>query len=166
MNWRLWVKLTIERETKSLELPPNANQDLLFYFFSLSLIGSQIKMLICCWLFVSFKRFSWNSRENVAINHKSSKHKSSETRDSHFWYLNFIGIILSSKIVPGSWWSRRGRIAADRCGRAVLAAMDTDVAALDVCDWDGDGSVVESDGLTQFRVVERLANEEKITLKN
>lgn len=75
---------------------------------------------------------------------------------SHFWYLNFVCIVLSSKVVPRARRPCRSWIAVDGCRRAVLSSVDADIASLKASDGHRDGSVVESDRLAQFRVVEWL----------
>lgn len=80
--------------------------------------------------------------------------------NSHFWYLYFIGIILSPKVMPGSWWSSWGWITADWCCWTVLTSVYAYVTTLKTCNRHGDNTIVETDRLTQFRVIKWLLVEE------
>lgn len=76
---------------------------------------------------------------------------------SHFWYLNFVRVVLATEVVPRS--RSRRRLAANGRGRALaLRRMQTD--ALHTVDGHRYRAVVggieKRGGLAQLRVVERL----------
>lgn len=73
---------------------------------------------------------------------------------SHFRYLYFVRIILSSKIMPRTRWSRWGWIAINRCCGTVLS-METNVASLNASNWNWNRSI-EPNRLTQFRIIKWL----------
>lgn len=78
--------------------------------------------------------------------------------DLHFWYLYFVGIILTSKVVPGP--RTRGSIGAgvhQRCGGTVLAAMDRR-SLLDAVHADRYAAIGidQRARLAQFRIIKGL----------
>jgi len=79
--------------------------------------------------------------------------------DLHFWYLDFISIVLTAEIVPGprACWAICAGIHQG-CRRTILAAVHH-CALLDAVHRDGYAAAIgidQSARLTKFRIVEGL----------
>ena len=118
------------------------------------LIVSQITIKTCKFYFTTFSSYLefvcvWVTRKLPRFN------KSNQKKNLHFWYLNFIGIILPPEVVPWSRWACWCWIATDWCCRTILSAMNAHGSALYATHRNGN-SIIDSHWLTELRVVKRL----------